>query len=104
MTRPLTFGSEETTPLSKAAKCPPVKGGLRHCSEGRDREAGERFTTKKRDGYADSDILMTKDLLAIDAWDTAAIEKRQRELSEWVFDIWKFPGEAAPANWATGCA
>ena len=58
------------------------------------------FATKKRDGYADSDILMTSELLELDAWDTAAIETRQRELSEWVFDIWKFPGEVAPADLA----
>lgn len=56
------------------------------------------FATKKRDGYAGSDILLTRELLALDIWDTAAIERRQRELSEWVFDIWKFPGEAAPAK------
>jgi hypothetical protein len=56
------------------------------------------FATKKRDGYADSDILMTSELLDLDAWDTAAIETRQRELSEWVFGIWKFPEEVAPAD------
>jgi hypothetical protein len=56
------------------------------------------FARKKRDGYADSDILMTRELLPVGTWDTPAIEKRQRELSEWVFDIWKFPGEAARAK------
>lgn len=45
------------------------------------------FGTKKRDGYSDSDILMTKELLAGDSWDTAAIDERRRELSNWVFEI-----------------
>jgi hypothetical protein len=54
------------------------------------------FATKKTAAYADSDIVMTRELLTYDAWDTAAIERRQRELSEWVFDIWKFPGEPPP--------
>jgi hypothetical protein len=58
------------------------------------------FATKKRDGYAGSDILMTQELLSIDTWDTAAIDERQRELSNWVFDIWHFPGEEAPAEHA----
>jgi Protein of unknown function (DUF1524) len=52
------------------------------------------FATKKKDGYASSDILMTKELLSLDTWDAAAIDERQRELSGWVFEIWKFPGEA----------
>jgi hypothetical protein len=43
---------------------------------------------------------MTQELLSIDTWDTAAIDKRQRELSNWVFDIWHFPGEKAPAEHA----
>ena len=54
------------------------------------------FATKKKDGYAGSDILMTQELLTLDEWDTQEIDKRQRELSEWVFEIWKFPGEAPP--------
>ena len=29
-----------------------------------------------------------------------AIDERQRELSNWVFDIWHFPGEEAPAEHA----
>ncbi len=49
------------------------------------------FATKKKDGYASSDILMTKELLSLDTWDAAAIDERQRELSGWVFEIWKFP-------------
>lgn len=56
------------------------------------------FATKKADGYAGSDIVMTQDLLALDTWDPAAIEARQRELSKWVFDIWHFPGEERPAE------
>jgi hypothetical protein len=39
---------------------------------------------------------MTKELLDLNMWDTAAIDERQRELSTWVFDIWHFPGESAP--------
>lgn len=54
------------------------------------------FARKKKDGYAGSDILMTQQLLTLDTWNTDAINKRQRELSEWVFDIWKFPDEAPP--------
>ncbi len=56
------------------------------------------FSTKKKDGYADSDIVLTKELLTLNTWDTAAIDKRQAELSDWVFAIWKFPGEARPAK------
>ena len=54
------------------------------------------FPTKKQDGYSASDILMTKELMAIGSWDLAAIDARQLELSGWVFDIWQFPGEVAP--------
>jgi hypothetical protein len=54
------------------------------------------FATKKKAGYADSDILMTKELLTLETWDTDAIDERQRELSKWVFEIWKFPGEVPP--------
>jgi hypothetical protein len=56
------------------------------------------FATKKRDGYGGTDILMTKDLLAREVWDTTAINERQSELSKWVFDIWKFPGETPPSE------
>jgi len=56
------------------------------------------FATQKKDGYAGSDILMTQELVSIDSWDTAAIDTRQRELNAWVFDIWHFPGEQAPAE------
>jgi len=55
------------------------------------------FHTKKEAGYASSDILMTRELLAIDAWNVAAINERQRELSTWAFDIWHFPDEAPPS-------
>ena len=54
------------------------------------------FATKKKDGYAGSDILMTQELLSIESWDAGAIDERQRELSNWVFDIWNVPDEAAP--------
>jgi hypothetical protein len=56
------------------------------------------FATKKERGYAGSDIMMTKELLPLDRWDLDAINERQRELSTWVFDIWKFPGEATPTR------
>ena len=55
------------------------------------------FSTKAANGYADSDLLMTKELLERDVWDSHAIDERQRELSTWIFDIWKFPGEKPPA-------
>ena len=54
------------------------------------------FRTKKEKGYVTSDILLTKELLEFDEWDAAAIDRRQRELSDWVFGIWKFPGESPP--------
>lgn len=56
------------------------------------------FATKKKEGYAGSDILMTKELLPLDTWDETAINKRQRELSNWVFEIWKLPGEKPPTR------
>jgi hypothetical protein len=54
------------------------------------------FAVKKEKGYAGSDIVMTKELLALEGWDAAAIDARQDELSNWVFAIWNFPGETAP--------
>jgi hypothetical protein len=56
------------------------------------------FATKKKDGYAGSDILMTQGLLSIGIWDTAAIDERQGELSKWVFEVWHFPGEEATSE------
>lgn len=56
------------------------------------------FATKKEKGYAGSDILLTKELLEYGVWSTETVESRQDELSAWVFDIWHFPGEAAPAS------
>src|SRR6266545_5699986 len=38
--------------------------------------------------------------MSVDTWDTDAIDQRQRELSKWIFDIWYFPGEAAPVEGA----
>jgi hypothetical protein len=54
------------------------------------------FVTKKERGYSSSDLVLTKELMVYDGWDTTAIDNRQRELSNWVFDIWKFPNEDAP--------
>jgi Protein of unknown function (DUF1524) len=54
------------------------------------------FATKKEKGYAGSDILMTQELLALDAWNSAAIDERQSGLSKWIFEIWHFPGETPP--------
>jgi Protein of unknown function (DUF1524)/Protein of unknown function DUF262 len=54
------------------------------------------FSTKKTKGYSGSEILMTKELLPLDTWDMTAIDTRQIELSNWAFDLWKFPGEEAP--------
>jgi hypothetical protein len=56
------------------------------------------FPTKKEKAYADSDILMTKELLGRDHWDAAAVDDRQGELSNWIFGIWSFPGEEAPPS------
>jgi hypothetical protein len=58
------------------------------------------FATKKERAYADSDILMTKELLDRDDWSAQAIDERQRSLGTWVFDIWHFPGEEQPAELA----
>jgi Protein of unknown function DUF262/Protein of unknown function (DUF1524) len=54
------------------------------------------FAKKKEKAYESSDILMTKELLPLDTWDEDAVAERQREMSEWAFDIWSFPGETAP--------
>lgn len=51
------------------------------------------FPTKKRKAYEPSDILMTKELVALADWDADAVAARQDELSAWIFDIWGFPGE-----------
>jgi hypothetical protein len=55
------------------------------------------FVTKKAQGYGSSDLVLTKELLTYDTWNSATIDARQQELSNWVFDVWKFPGEAAPS-------
>jgi hypothetical protein len=62
------------------------------------------FLTKKKNGYSESDILITKELLPIKDWSPAAIDERQRELSRWVFEIWKFPGEAPLTSTAKSTA
>ena len=54
------------------------------------------FSVKKEKAYRSSDILMTKDLLGLDVWDAVAVDKRQRALTAYAFDVWKFPGETAP--------
>lgn len=54
------------------------------------------FATKKEKAYADSGILMTKELLDPDTWNAEAVDERQRELSTWAFGIWHFPGEEPP--------
>jgi hypothetical protein len=54
------------------------------------------FGTKKAQAYEQSDILMTKELLAWDDWNAEAIDARQQELANWAFDIWHFPGEVSP--------
>jgi hypothetical protein len=56
------------------------------------------FATKKEKAYDGSDILMTKELMDRDTWDEAAIDERQVELSRWILDIWRFPGEERPAE------
>ncbi len=56
------------------------------------------FPTKKERGYKGSDILMTRELSKYDVWDTAAIDARQVELSQWIFDLWKFPKEVPPLH------
>jgi hypothetical protein len=62
------------------------------------------FPTKKTNGYAGSDVLMTKELLTHEAWDTAAIDERQRELSGWAYRIWHFRGEPEPGGMALPAA
>ncbi len=59
------------------------------------------FATKKASAYIHSDIVMTKELLAREAWDPAGIDERQAELSRWVSGIWAFPGEAATPTGGT---
>jgi hypothetical protein len=58
------------------------------------------FATKKEEGYKNSDLVLTKELLAIDVWDVDAIDTRQVELSNWICGIWAFPGEEAGAGTA----
>jgi hypothetical protein len=60
------------------------------------------FPTKKVKAYADSDILMTKELVKRESWDTEAVAERQAELSTWAFGIWSFPGEALPETAVAG--
>ena len=51
----------------------------------------------KKPAYEQSDIMMTRELAGLDSWDGEAIDARQEQLSKWIFEIWRFPGEAAPA-------
>ncbi|NNU26592.1 DUF262 domain-containing protein [Isoptericola sediminis] len=55
------------------------------------------FETKKVKAYADSDILLTRDLLEYEAWGPQSIECRQRNLASSVARIWSFPGESVSA-------
>ena len=50
------------------------------------------FSTKKRDGYAGSDLVLTQELLEYDDWTTDTIDARQTELITLVLGIWSFPG------------
>ncbi|GAA1154764.1 DUF262 domain-containing protein [Nesterenkonia sandarakina] len=59
------------------------------------------FSTKKEKGYEASDILLTKELLVHGTWSPAIVEARQKEMSELVFQIWSFPGEAPPSPQAS---
>jgi len=55
------------------------------------------FATKKEQAYEGSDILMTRELLDFDEWNSETIDSRQQELSSWVFGVWHFPGEEPPS-------
>ncbi len=59
------------------------------------------FATKKQDAYQSSDILMTKELVEFDKWDANAVQARQKALSQWICDIWRFPGETCPQTTIT---
>lgn len=49
----------------------------------------------KKSYYADSDLLLTRSLLALDNWNTAAVEERQRELADIAVNLWALsPKEA----------
>jgi hypothetical protein len=56
------------------------------------------FQLKKPKAYEQSDILMTKELLAFDDWTTETVADRQSELSTWILGIWGFEGEAPPTT------
>ena len=56
------------------------------------------FKTKKEKAYSGSALLIAKELERFDEWNRETINERQRELSELIFDIWKFPGEAPPTR------
>ena len=50
------------------------------------------FETKKKKGYKDSDLLLTKELDQFEEWTTETIEERQSEMSKWIGGIWAIPG------------
>jgi len=54
------------------------------------------FAVKKPAAYVPSDILMTKELVGFETWDSDAIAVRQDELSRLIGGIWRFPGETSP--------
>jgi hypothetical protein len=60
------------------------------------------FITKKAQAYNDSDILLTRELLAYDDWSPETVNQRQDELAGWAFGIWHFPGEEPPPAPAGG--
>ncbi len=51
------------------------------------------FADKKEKGYKPSDLLLTQELLSYDEWTSDDVSARQLELSNWITDIWSFPGE-----------
>ncbi len=44
----------------------------------------------KKEKYSESDLLITKELLVLESWDPAAIDRRQEELSQLAANIWKY--------------
>ena len=50
----------------------------------------------KKPYYEKSDLLITKELVAYDAWNIEAINKRQEDMSKLALKIWTFPPENEP--------
>lgn len=63
-------------------------GNLTLLSDARNRSLGNAAFSTKKSKYADSGLLITKDLAQIEEWTSTAIDNRQTEIAELACKAW----------------